>query len=78
MMEECKGTFEFGVEMTMISFVYDRIGSKFCLWLPASTKNTMEYCMSKSVVYLDYSVCVTGPSMMQDIGGRDLRITFVD
>ena len=42
MMEGCKDTFDFGVEMALISFVYKGIGSKFCLWLPVSTKNTVE------------------------------------
>ena len=42
-MEGCKDTFDyFGVEMAQISFVYEGIGSKFCLWLPVSTKNTVE------------------------------------
>ena len=42
MMEGCKDTFDFGVEMALISFVYKGIGSKFCLGLPVSMKNTME------------------------------------
>ena len=42
MMEGCKDTFDFGVEMALISFVYEGIGFKFCLWLPVSAKNTME------------------------------------
>ena len=41
-MEGCKDTFDFGVDMALISFVYEGIGSKFGLWLPVSTKNTME------------------------------------
>ena len=60
MMEGCKDTFDFGVEMALISFVYESIGPKFCLWLPVSTKNTVIISegTSKSVVYLDYRVCV--------------------
>ena len=42
MMEGCKNTFDFSVEMALISFVYKGIGSKFCLRLPVSMKNTME------------------------------------
>ena len=37
-----KDTFDLSVEMARISFVYEGIGSKFCLWLPVSTKNTVE------------------------------------
>ena len=54
-------TFDFGVEMALIFFVYEGIGSKFCLWVPVKNK---ELCgiifegMSKSVTYLDYMVCV--------------------
>ena len=42
MMEGCKNTFDFSVEMALISFVYKGIGSKFCLRLPVSKKNTVE------------------------------------
>ena len=53
-------TFDFDVEMALISFVYEGIGSKVCLWLPVSTKNTGIFFegTSKSVVYLGYSFCV--------------------
>ena len=42
MIEGCKDTFDFGVEMALIFFAYENISSKFCLWLPVSTKITME------------------------------------
>ena len=41
-MKGCKDTFDFGVKMALISFVYEGIGSKFCLRLPVSKKNTIE------------------------------------
>ena len=41
----CKDTFDFGVETALISFVYEGIDSKFCLWLPVtvSMRNTIIY-----------------------------------
>ena len=38
----CKDISDLGVEMALISFVYEGIRSKFCLWLPVSTKNIAE------------------------------------
>ena len=63
MMEGCKDTFDFGVEMALISFVYKGIGSQFCLWLPTTcnvcTKKTgIIFGTTKSVAYFDYRVCV--------------------
>ena len=59
MMEGCKTPLIL-VQKWLISFVYEGIGSKFCLWLPVSSKNTgiIFEGTSKSVVFLDYKVCV--------------------
>ena len=43
MIEGCKNTFAFYVEMVLISFVYEGISSNFFLRLPVSAKNTVEY-----------------------------------
>ena len=62
MMEGCKDTFNFGAKMALFFFVYEGIGSKFCPWLPVNKHE--EHCgiifegTSKSLAYLDYSVCV--------------------
>ena len=60
MIEGCKNTFDFDVEMVLISFVYEGISSKLFLRLPVSAKNTGIFFEGtlKSVAYLDYRVCV--------------------
>ena len=51
MIEGWKDTFDFGVEMALVTFVYEGIGSKFCLRLSVRTKNTRIFFQSLSKVW---------------------------